>query len=521
MHGIGAARTRTVGLRLSCPLQEKTRVDSIWMVSLALLAGLGAGAALMAVAGRGRAAAQTEAAVARAEAALKEQLAQSRDAMRDQLDAARDEIAKLAERAAGLDPLRAQLQAAQARESELRERSSALEVQSAELQARLDAERRAAQERLQELANAREALSNQFKALANEILEEKSKRFAEQNRESLGQLLDPLRTQLSEFKGKVEEVYVNEGKDRTALAKQVEQLLALNQSLSQDAQNLTMALKGNNKTQGNWGELVLERVLEASGLRKGEEYVVQDHQVREDGSRAQPDVVVHLPDERRLVIDSKVSLIAYEEYVLAEGDADRAAALRRHLDSTRGHMKDLSAKNYQALYGFKSLDFVLLFVPIEPAFMAAVTGDDKLFMDAWEKNVLLVSPSTLLFVVRTVAHLWRQEAQGRNAQEIAKRGAELYDRLTDFVKELQQVGARIDQARDAYSDAFNKLGKNRGNVIRQAEMLKDLGVKPTKALPAAVVEAASAEKAAVIAPLAVRAAENTPQVPLAPQAPLL
>ncbi|WP_239024471.1 DNA recombination protein RmuC [Ramlibacter humi] len=515
-------------------------MDSIWLAFLALLAGLGAGAALVAFAGRGRAAAQVDAAVARAEATLKEQLSESRERarqaeaalqaeraelaqlqsqtalLRDQLDAARDETAKLGERAAGLEPLRAQLQATESREAELRGRIGTLDVQAAELQARVEAERRAAQERLQELVAAREALSNQFKALANEILEEKSRRFAEQNRESLGQLLDPLRTQIAEFKGKVEEVYVNEGKDRSALSKQVEQLLALNQSLSQDAQNLTLALKGNNKAQGNWGELVLERVLEASGLRKGEEYVVQDYQVRDDGSRAQPDVVVHLPDERRLVIDSKVSLIAYEEYVLAETDTDRAAALKRHLDSTRGHMKDLSGKNYQALYGFKSLDFVLLFVPIEPAFMAAVSGDDKLFMDAWEKNVLLVSPSTLLFVVRTVAHLWRQEAQGRNAQEIAKRGAELYDRLSDFVKELQQVGTRIDQARDAYTDAFNKLSKNRGNVIRQAEMLKDLGVKPTKALPAAVVEAATSDEVAVIAPLAVRAAENTPQLGTTP-----
>ena len=357
-----------------------------------------------------------------------------------------------------------------------------------ELTTRLESERQQSTDKLALLIEAKEALSNQFKSLASDILEEKSKRFAEQNQASLGQLLDPLKVKLQEFQGKVELFYDIEGKQRSALSQQVAQLLDLNKTLSDDAKNLTLALKGSSKSQGNWGELILERVLEASGLRKGEEYDIQESHTREDGSRAQPDVVIHLPEDRHLVVDAKVSLSAYEEFASAEDEVIRQASLRRHLDSIRGHIKGLSEKNYQVLYGLKSLDFVLMFVPIEPAFMVGVTQDNKLFMDAWSKNVLLVSPSTLLFVVRTVAHLWRQEAQSRNAQEIAERGAQLYDRLSSFVADLEKVGERLKQAQDSYTDAYAKLATNKGNVIRQAEMLKALGVKPTKALPTALLE---------------------------------
>jgi DNA recombination protein RmuC len=380
--------------------------------------------------------------------------------------------------------------------AELRQSEQAntrLQTEVSELDTRLDAERAQAQEKLALLLDAREALTNQFKSLASDILEEKSKRFAEQNQASLGQLLDPLKTRLQEFQGKVELFYDTEGKERSALAQQVSHLMQLNQTLSDDAKNLTRALKGSTKSQGNWGELILERVLEASGLRKGQEYDVQESHSRDDGSRAQPDVVIHLPQDRHLVVDAKVSLVAYEEHASADSDAARAAALKRHLDSVRAHVRGLSEKNYQALYGLKSLDFVLMFVPIEPAFMLSVAQDNQLFMDAWNKNVLLVSPSTLLFVVRTVAHLWHQEAQSRNAQEIAKRGAELYDRLCAFVADLEKVGERLRMAQDAYSDAFSKLSTNKGNVIRQAQMLRELGVKPTKSLPASLVDLAGDE----------------------------
>ena len=366
-----------------------------------------------------------------------------------------------------------------------------------ELRTRRDAERQNGEEKLNLLLQAKETLSDQFKTLATEILEEKSKRFAEQNQTSLGLLLEPLKTRLSEFQGKVEEVYVQEGKDRSALSAQVRQLVELNQTLSQDAKNLTHALKGSAKTQGNWGELILERVLEASGLRKGDEYYIQDSQVREDGSRAQPDVVINLPEERKLVVDSKVSLVAYERYASAETDEERVVALRQHVDSVSNHIKSLSDKQYQALYG-KSLDFVLAFIPIEPAFMLAVTDDNELFMNAWRRNVLLVSPSTLLFVVRTVAHLWRQEAQSRNAQDIARRGAELYDKLCGFVEDLQMVGNRLGQAQKAYDAAHSKLAIGKGNVIRQAEMLRDMGVKPSKVLSPSLVESASPEDQSIV-----------------------
>jgi len=356
--------------------------------------------------------------------------------------------------------------------------------QLTQLRTQAEAEQKNSAEKLELLLRAKTLLSDQFKALANDILEEKSKRFAEQNREGISLLLEPLKTKLTEFQGKVEEVYVNEGKDRSALQAQVHRLVELNQSLSQDAKNLTLALKGSAKTQGNWGELILERVLEASGLRKGHEYHVQDSQVREDGSRGQADVIIDLPEERKIVVDAKVSLVAYERFTTADTDEARTLSLKQHLDSVRSHIRSLSEKRYHTMYGMKSLDFVLAFVPVEPAFMTAVTNDDSLFMDAWNRNVLLVSPSTLLFVVRTVAHLWRQEAQSKNAQEIAKRGGDLYDKLCGFVDDLETVGSRLSQAQKAYDLAHGKLAAGRGNVIRQAEMLRDLGVKPTKSLSA-------------------------------------
>jgi len=368
-----------------------------------------------------------------------------------------------------------------------------LSNQVTKLAADLNAERNQAQENLAILNNAKAELSNQFKVLANEILEEKSQRFTAQNQTNLNQLLQPLNTKIIEFQGKVHEVYVQEGKDRTALAEQVKQLMVLNKQLSDDAHNLTRALKGQAKTQGNWGEFILERVLEASGLRRGHEYDVQESHTRSDGSRAMPDVVVHLPEERHLIIDAKVSLTAYEEFSNAETDIKREIFLKRHLDSVRTHIKELSEKNYQHLYALQSLDFVLMFIPVEPAFMLAISNDSDLWQEAWKKNVLLVSPSTLLFVVRTVAHLWRQEQQSKNAQEIANRGKELYDKLVGFVDDLETIGEKLKQAQKAYDGAKNKFSSGQGNVIRQAQMLKDLGVKPSKNLPQELVEASQDE----------------------------
>jgi DNA recombination protein RmuC len=376
----------------------------------------------------------------------------------------------------------------------LRAQNGKLQTQNAQLQVALEKDRQSASEKLRLFSEARDVLCNQFKALADDVLQSKASQFAQQNealaeqhRLSLGSLLNPLKEQLGEFKRKVEDVYVQEGKDRSALAAEVRQLRELNVTLSEEAKNLTSALKGSNKTQGNYGELVLERVLEASGLRKGFEYHVQvSHQV--EGKRQQPDVVIHLPEDRRLVVDSKISMDAYQASLSASDAAARDTLIKEHIASVQAHIKGLASKNYQHLYGIQSLDFVVLFMPLEPAFLLAVAHERDLFMDAWNRNVLLVSPSTLLFVVRTVAHLWRQEAQTRNAQEIAHRGAELYDKLVGFVKDFEGVGTRLKQARDDYDQAVAKLHTGKGNVIRQAELLRDLGVKPSRSLPNHLVD---------------------------------
>jgi len=364
----------------------------------------------------------------------------------------------------------------------------------AELNTTLDKERTQTQEKLTLLNDARVQLSNQFKALASEILDEKSKKFTEQNQTNLGLLLNPLQEKIKVFQAKVEEVYINEGKDRSALSEQVKQLIQLNNSLSQEAQNLTLALKGDRKAQGNWGEIILDDVLEKAGLHAGQHYERQGSIKSEDGqSHVIPDVVIHLPSDRHVVVDSKMTLPDYRAFASAENEEERTAALKRHMSSISAHIKGLSEKNYQSLYGLKSLDFVLMFIPLEPAFMLAVTNDRELFQQAWDKNVLLVSPSTLLFVVRTIAYLWRQEDLSRNAKDISNRGAELYDKLVGFVADLQKVGERIQQAQDTYVEARKKFSEGSGNVIRQAEMLKKLGVKPNKALPAQLVELASNE----------------------------
>ena len=429
---------------------------------------------------------------------LERQLAETRASaelthrtLADTRETAGREIAQLA---AELQATRINLEMNAAQGQEERKRREEVESESIRLardlrglEERYEAEQRSAAGKLQFLTDAKEALTAQFESLATGILEEKSKRFTEQNQANLGLLLDPLRTKITEFQKRVEEASVQEGKDRTALSEQVRQLLELNQMLSEDAKNLTSALKGSSKTQGTWGELILERILEASGLRPGDDYVAHEGPMAADGERQQPDVVINLPETRHLVVDSKVSLVAYERFASAGTDPERQVALRQHLDSIRTHLKALSEKKYQTIYALNSLDFVLMFVPIEPAFMVAVTNDRELFMDAWQRNVLLVSPSTLLFVVRTVAHLWRQEAQSRNAREIAGRGGELYDKLVAFVEDLRTVGERLKSAQSAYAFAEQKLYRGKGNAIRQAEMLRDLGVKPRNQLPRALV----------------------------------
>jgi DNA recombination protein RmuC len=369
------------------------------------------------------------------------------------------------------------------RRAAMAEQAALLRSQVAALDATLAAERGAQEQKLALLDDARDRMTHQFRALANDILEEKSRRFTEQNQTNLGQLLDPLKTRLQEFQSKVDQVYVQESKDRSALAQQVTSLLEMNQRLAAEAKDLTQALKGSSKTQGDWGEVVLERILEAAGLRRDHEYTMQESIAREDATRARPDIILHLPGNRKLVIDAKVSLVDYGTWCSATDEALRKHAATRHCASLREHIRGLAARNYHRLPGLETLDFVILFVPIEPAFLLALETDSTLWVDAWEKNILLVSPSTLLFVVRTVAHLWKQEEQVRNVQQIAERGAELYDKFAGFVEDLSKLGARIEQTRNAYDAAFDKLTRGRGNLVRQVEMLRALGVQPSKRLP--------------------------------------
>lgn len=357
----------------------------------------------------------------------------------------------------------------------------------ARLEAELEAERRQAAEKIALLQSstqeAKDALSNQFKNLANEILEEKSRRFALQNQENLDVLLKPLSEKLSEFRQQVNDTYQNEARERFALKQEIERLAGLNLQMSNDTKALTNALKGESKTQGDWGELVLETILENSGLRKGEEYLVQDTQTMADGSRLQPDVVIRLPEAKHLVIDSKVSITAYTRYMQTDDESQKNAELGAHVQSIRQHIQGLSAKNYQDLYGLGSIDFVLMFIPVEPAFLAAMRHAPDIYQEALRKNIVLVCPSTLLATVRTVAHVWRQEHQNRNAQEIARQCANLYDKFVGFVDDLEKVGQRLEQAQVSYGDAVNKLKTGKGNLIRTAENVKKLGVKPNKSLP--------------------------------------
>ena len=361
----------------------------------------------------------------------------------------------------------------------------------------LEAERRQSADKLatfqQSAQDAKTALSDQFKNLANEILEEKSRRFAEQNQQNLDTLLKPLQEKLTDFRKQVDETYQSEARERFALKQEVEKLAGLNLRMTDETRALTNALKGESKTQGDWGELVLETILENSGLRKGEEYLVQDTHTISDGSRLQPDVVIRLPESKHLVIDSKVSITAYTRYMQADDESTKTAELNSHVQSIKQHIQGLSSKNYQDLYGVGSIDFVLMFIPVEPAFLSAMRHAPDIYQEALKKNIVIVCPSTLLATVRTVAHLWRQEYQNKNAQEIARQCAMLYDKFVGFVEDLDKVGQRLEQAQVSYNDAVGKLKTGRGNLIRTAENVKKLGVKPNKSLPSKLTDVADDE----------------------------
>ena len=364
-----------------------------------------------------------------------------------------------------------------------RTKSAELDRQLAEINADYRNLKEKLEEQKSELAEMQDQLKEQFENLANKILEEKSAKFTKQNRENLDQLLKPLGENLESFKKKVQETYDEENRQRAGLKEQIRQMAEMNQQMSEDAKNLTKALKGDSKTQGNWGEVILERILERSGLTKGREYEVQQKAMTEEGKRLFPDVVVHLPDEKFLIIDSKVSLTDFERFVSADEDMEAEVALKRHVNSIRTHVKGLSAKNYQQIHGDQSPDFVLLFVPIEPAFAAALQADGDLYYEAFDQNIVIVSPSTLLATLATISSVWKQEYRNENVREIAKRGGALYDKFILFLESMEEIGTRIKQTQNSYEEAVQRLSKGRGNVIRQVEMLKEMKVDSTKQLP--------------------------------------
>jgi DNA recombination protein RmuC len=361
------------------------------------------------------------------------------------------------------------------------------EVELREKLAREETERLSSQRRVEEQRKEFETVKNQlnvdFQNLANRILEDKSKKFTEQNKDNIDNLLKPLNEKIKAFRERLEKNHETQSRDQVQLREQIKTLTELNVRMSEEANNLTQALKGESKTMGNWGEMVLETLLEHSGLTRNEEYVVQESFQREDGRRSQPDVVINLPDKKHLVIDAKVSLVAYERWCSSENDDDKGQHLKDHMASIKRHVGDLAQKNYQDLYQVSAPDFIMMFVPLDPALILALQNDPSLFMEAFDKGVFLVCPATLLFALRTIANLWRREKQNRNAMEIAKQGGGLYDKFVGFYNQLGKLGDCLKRTQDCYDDSMNKLKTGKGSLIKRVETIKGLGARASKTLP--------------------------------------
>ncbi len=338
------------------------------------------------------------------------------------------------------------------------------------------------EEQKSELEQLQKKFGLEFKNLANEIFEEKSKKFTDQNKTNLNELLSPLGVKLNDFEKKVEQANKESLERSTALREQIVGLRELNDRMTKEASNLAKALKGDVKTQGNWGEVILERILEESGLKKNREYQIQETFQTENGKHLRPDVIIKLPENKNIVVDSKVSLTAYEKYMSAEDEKEKADHLKAHLLSVRAHVKGLSEKNYHQLFDSGSLDYVLMFVPIEPAFALMYQKGENLYNEAYEKSIIIVSPTTLIATLRTISSIWKHEYQNRNALEIARQGGALYDKFKVFVDDLMEVGRSLDRSKLQYSKAMNKLVEGKDNLIRKTERLKELGSKTSKAM---------------------------------------
>lgn len=375
--------------------------------------------------------------------------------------------------------LKADVKTLQAALSESKERGVELDKENKYLKESLEKQKA-------EIEDLGKKFTNEFKVLADGILEDKSKRFAELNQANIEQLLKPLGENIQIFQKKVEEVYDRESKERFSLGKEVEKLVVLNQRISEEANNLTNALKGQVKQQGNWGEMILESILEKSGLVKDREYFVQESIKDEEGKRFQPDVIVQYPDNRKVIIDSKVSLVAYERYCSSNNPDEQQKELANHIRSIRNHIDILSSKGYQDLVG--SLDFVTMFLPVEPAFILAMQADPEIWNYAYSRGVLLLSPTNLIAALRLIHNLWQREYQNRHAMEIADRGGQLYDKFVGFVESLTSVGDNIMRSQKSYEQAMNQLSEGKGNLVNQAQKLKDLGAKAKKSLPSSLLD---------------------------------
>ena len=348
-------------------------------------------------------------------------------------------------------------------------------------------------EQKEQLESLEKRFKTEFENLANRILEEKSIKFTEQNKTNIDQILKPLSDRIKGFEDKVDKVYSEDLKDRATLLNQIKTLQDLNQRVSDEANNLTKALKGESKTQGNWGEFILESILEKTGLVKDREFTVQESITNEDGKRYQPDVIIKLPDDRNIIVDSKVSLKDYEVFCSTDNDDDRKRALASHISSVRNHIKGLSLKKYQELYGIQSLDFVIMFMPIEPALSITAQGDINIWNDAFENNIVIVSPSTLLATLRTIANIWKQEYRTRNVLDIARQSGLLYDKFVGMYNDLLEVEKKFDTARESLDSSMKKIKTGRGNLISQVEKIKHLGITTAKSLPADLTAEASEE----------------------------
>jgi DNA recombination protein RmuC len=412
---------------------------------------------------------------------------QNTDALKESMQFYSEKGVLLDEKQRQLDAVIAANKVLEADKNALQQLYTKTLAQSEAQKARIDALLENHEDKLATMAASEKRLHTQFENLANKIFEEKQSAYTSHAKNNIESVLAPFKQQLDSFKKQVTEQHIREGQERASLKTEILSLKALNERITQEATALTNALKGDNKKQGNWGEVILERILNESGLREGHEYETQVSALNDAGKRLQPDIVVHLPNDKDVIIDAKVSLRAYEQYFNCEDDKDRERHLQEHVASIKGHIKGLGSKDYHSLSSLRTLDYVLLFIPIEPAFLLAVDKDPELITLALNHNIMLVSPTSLLVALRTINNIWQYEYQNQNAQEIATHAGKLYDKFVGFVSDMEKIGKSIDTAHNQYESAMNKLSSGKGNLVRQVEKFRTLGVQPNKRITAHMI----------------------------------